>query len=484
MNRWSEAFDNHVFHTDWNSLVATLESIKLGAESDENVITEFVRFEKVANLIISILESIDRDTFHLQTLKNAQPPVQQSLNHLGIFKNNTSDLSQIQAANNNLDLVLNSFRSYMVMPDAVAKGIKSVSKSQEKLLEQLKSSLIDFSQLRTEELKQSVSDAHNYLEAIESDANKSGQLYSRLFGEDGDSGLNAEIKDLYSDIESIKAQSAQINQTIQELESQSTQSQTNISELEETAKKNTDEIAEMLADTEKELDLLKAFYLKVFGKPNEEGENIGGMKSELEEYKKAFNHYEKEHKSRIEELIIEIEGLLPGAVSAGLASEYKRLKDECAEPIKKFTRQFYLALVGLLIVGGFSFYYSVTNNSSLENILQSLLQVSPLLLPAIWFAVFTSRRRNEFERLRQEYAHKQAVTSSYQSFKEQIDRLGANQPEMLTALMNTAIKTIGDNASKIFTSTTKESSPIHEVVSATGQLASRVTKGSGKEATK
>jgi hypothetical protein len=103
------------------------------------------------------------------------------------------------------------------------------------------------------------------------------------------------------------------------------------------------------------------------------------------------------------------------------------------------------------------------------------------LLPAVWFAVFTSRRRNELERLRQEYAHKQAVTSSYQSFKEQIDRLGEKQPEMLSALMNTAIKTIGDNASKVLSNNSKESSPVHETISAVGHGVSKVTQSFGKD---
>lgn len=86
--------------------------------------------------------------------------------------------------------------------------------------------------------------------------------------------------------------------------------------------------------------------------------------------------------------------------------------------------------------------------------------------------------------MRQEYAHKQAVTSSYQSFKEQIDRLGDKQPEMLSALMTTAITTIGDNASKVLNKSSQESSPVHEAISAVGQKASKITQSFGKDADK
>jgi DNA repair exonuclease SbcCD ATPase subunit len=481
MNRWSEAFDNHQFHTHWNSFNKVIESIELGAEANENVVTEFSRLVKCQKLIDSIIGSVDKDTFHLQTLANAQAPIQQAHTHLTNFRNDINNLSQIQAANSQIDQVLNFFRPYMVMPDAVAKSVKEVSKSQQKLLEQLKKSLIETSGERLNELKEIVEEAKDNLKEIEDDSEKSNTLYQRLFGEDGSSGLNSEIDSLHTTIKSAQTQASQSNQVIQKLEQQSSESNTRTQGYESSSKQSTDEIEQLLVDTEEELKELNSFYLKVFGKPNEEGELVGGMKVELEEYKQAFNEYEVDHKSKIEELIKEIESLLPGAVSAGLASEYKKLKDECTKPINSFTTQFYWALAGLLAVGVFSFYYSITNVSGIESILHNLLQVSPLLLPAVWFAVFTSRRRNELERLRQEYAHKQAVTSSYQSFKEQIDRLGEKQPEMLSALMNTAIKTIGDNASKVLSNNSKESSPVHETISAVGHGVSKVTQSFGKD---
>ena len=477
MNRWSEAFDTHQFHTFWNSFNKEIESIDLGAEANENIVTEFSRLVKCQKLIDSILNSVDKDTFHLQTLANAQSPVQQANTHLTNFKSDMSNLSQLQAVNSQIDQVLNVFRPYMVMPDAVAKSLKEVSKTQQKLIEQLNDSLVKTSQTRLDELKETLSEAKKYLQEIEGDSEKSNDLYEKLFGDDGSSGLNAEIGSLHKKIQATQSQSTQASQAIQNLEQTASQANTRIERYEASSEQSTGEIEQLLADMEEELKELKLFYLKVFGKPNEEGELIGGMKAELEEYKTAFTEYESEHKSRIEELIKEIESLLPGAVSAGLASEYKKLKDECTDPINKFTNQFYLALTGLLVVGGFSFYYSVANNSGLEFILYNFLQVSPLLLPAVWFAVFTSRRRNELERLRQEYAHKQAVTSSYQSFKEQINSLGEKQPEMLSALMSTAINTIGDNASKVLSNNSKESSPLHETINSIGNGVTKITKG-------
>ncbi|WP_178860905.1 hypothetical protein [Thiomicrorhabdus cannonii] len=476
MNRWSEAFDSHQFHTHWQELIKVIESIQLGAETDENIITEFTRLVKCQKLIDSILKAIDKDTFHLQTLSNAQGPIQQTQSHLTNFRNDQSNISQIQTANNHIDQALNIFRPYMVMPNAVSKGLKEVSKSQQDLLEQLKRSLLETSHERLNELNRVVGEANKNLKEVESDSEKSYSLYQRLFGEDGNSGISADIDSLLKKIQSLLADSTQSNQSIQKIEQQINQLHKNTENYETSAKQSTQEIEKLLADTEEELKALKSFYVKVFGTPDEEGGLAGGLKAELEEYKQAFKKYETEHKSKIQELINEIESLLPGAVSAGLSSEYKKLKDECEKPIFWFTMQFYVALSVLLAAGIASFVFSVQKESMVESLIYNLLQGSPIILPAIWFAIFTSRRRNELERLRQEYAHKQAVTSSYQSFKEQIDRLGENQPEMLGALMTTAIKTIGENASKVLSNNSRESSPIHETVNAVSQGIKKVTQ--------
>ncbi len=77
-----------------------------------------------------------------------------------------------------------------------------------------------------------------------------------------------------------------------------------------------------------------------------------------------------------------------------------------------------------------------------------LLQRLPIVLPVIWLAIFASKRRSEAERLKQEYAHKEALAKSYQSFKLQIEELdGENKEPLLEKLLAVAIDTIATNAS-------------------------------------
>lgn len=133
------------------------------------------------------------------------------------------------------------------------------------------------------------------------------------------------------------------------------------------------------------------------------------------------------------------------------------------------------------MLGVVSFIFAIKANGDLESLAYNFLQASPIIVPAVWFALFTSRRRNEFQRLRQEYAHKEAVTSSYQSFKQQIDNLDDNQAEMLTALMSTAIKTIDFNATQALDKHKQESTPVNEVVDRFISGTRSITQGKGRE---
>ena len=57
-----------------------------------------------------------------------------------------------------------------------------------------------------------------------------------------------------------------------------------------------------------------------------------------------------------------------------------------------------------------------------------LLYSTPVLGPVLWIVLSASKRRSEFQRLQQEYAHKEALAKSYAGFKEQIDSLDKDDP--------------------------------------------------------
>jgi len=81
--------------------------------------------------------------------------------------------------------------------------------------------------------------------------------------------------------------------------------------------------------------------------------------------------------------------------------------------------------------------------------LASAFARTPIALPIIWLAYFAAKRRNENRRLEEEYAHKEAIARSYFSFKQQVEKLDAEQSNALSAkLLEAAISSVSRNASQ------------------------------------
>lgn len=168
-----------------------------------------------------------------------------------------------------------------------------------------------------------------------------------------------------------------------------------------------------------------------------------------------------------------MEALLPGASSAGLASAYKALKDRFEEPIKNYTRGFYGSLAVLFLGGLVLVSESVSlsplslkfvNASDWEAMLRTLLTRIPIIVPIVWVAIFSATRRSQYERLQQEYAHKEALASSYESYKKQLQDLGVGTEELQKELIAKAIDAVAYNASTTLDGKHTEKPPALQIV--------------------
>lgn len=88
----------------------------------------------------------------------------------------------------------------------------------------------------------------------------------------------------------------------------------------------------------------------------------------------------------------------------------------------------------------------------------------PIALPVIWLAVFSATRRSQYERLQQEYAHKEAFASSYESYKKQLQDLGTSTETLQQELIAKAIEAISFNASKTLDGNHTEKLPIMQIL--------------------
>ena len=104
----------------------------------------------------------------------------------------------------------------------------------------------------------------------------------------------------------------------------------------------------------------------------------------------------------------------------------------------------------------------------------------PFIIPALWLVIFVSRRRSEAERLSQEYAHKEVLAKSYDSYKQQIEKLSKeDQEELLPVLMEGMIKAISLNPAETLDKKHQSDSPISEVLKDKNFIDSIVDKFKG-----
>ena len=107
------------------------------------------------------------------------------------------------------------------------------------------------------------------------------------------------------------------------------------------------------ADAESEHRDLEDFYLRIFGKPNPDADELrdGGLANELTARIDQLDIFEVSQRTRHQTMFEKVEAVLPCASSAGLVSAYKVLKDRFEKPIQYYTRAFYGSLA-VLFFGG------------------------------------------------------------------------------------------------------------------------------------
>lgn len=83
-----------------------------------------------------------------------------------------------------------------------------------------------------------------------------------------------------------------------------------------------------------------------------------------------------------------------------------------------------------------------------SDISRALMIKLPLFGAIIWLAFYATKRRSEYQRLEQEYAHKEALAISFDSYKHQIESLGIESIQLQEKLLDKTIEAISFNAAQ------------------------------------
>lgn len=161
---------------------------------------------------------------------------------------------------------------------------------------------------------------------------------------------------------------------------------------------------------------IESYFDQLFWKKNEDWNYVWWLKQDLE---RKNNEYIELNKK--------IESLLPWATSAGLAYTYERQRKTYACPQRVRSIVFWISILGML---GVLYFYQPNfwgNISDLVNFSLKFLSRLAIVSPLVWLASFSSKQQSKLQRLEQEYAHKEALSRSFDWYNREIRRLENNE---------------------------------------------------------
>ena len=472
MSRWQTEFEQHPFQEKWRVLLEEVPSLTVDDQTVLTAVQELARLKKVVEYLREAIASIDVELVPKSIWDNFHSQCSPCLQEVANFKSNRN-ITHLQNANQHLDNLLSYIKPYLIFPESVIKVIGAAAKAYRAEME---SSVEDF-QKKVSGAAKSIEDnlvaSNNLIEAtLKNKADIDALVIDLINGNDQKKSIKSSVESAKILIEKQAAEIANLHKAMLvdapdsvSIKAKVDQATTVISDAER-------KITDLLKLTKEEVGELGDFHKKIFGSPDSEGKPTGGLKLELDARVTQLDSLETAQLKKYDALYEKIEKLLPGATSAGLAKAYEVQRRSFSIPIKNSTRLFYAA-VGLMPIVAFLTsiqsigFWSVSfvNHDTLEAILKSMLIKLPFMAPLIWLAVFASIRRSQYERLQQEYAHKEALAKSYESYKKQLEALLKTEAEPLQReLISKAIEAIAYNASQTLDGKHRDKMPLEHAL--------------------
>ena len=167
-----------------------------------------------------------------------------------------------------------------------------------------------------------------------------------------------------------------------------------------------------------------------------------------------------------------IKDLLPDALTAGLSHAYAKQCDEEKTERDKSLKVFYWSIGIMTVFATIPFCLGLTFRYGLgktwEDVISYLPQLAclmlPLYLPMLWVAFSSSRKANLSKRLIEEYAHKVALSKTFQGLEEQISSLDNSETamELKVKLLYNLVSVSAENPGKLIPNYNKADNPLIE----------------------
>lgn len=460
----------------WGEIESLLKDINArGLSTDDR--DEIAHTKKVVAYFSGMIDAIDSDFIPTQVLDNASGPMECIKSNLLNYIN-SSDINCIKNINNNyLDTLPRDLMPFIFYKGKAGSVLTTALEQYAQVMTEHSSSYLEELQEYSNRNKKITEDAENILSDLSKKQEKFEDYNNELFENDG---LKSKIAGLAVDFESKHKEIDKLYHSTFDEDGLKNKLYGYLNN----AKEESEKIKLLNEGSSQVLNELEAFHEEIFGTESGDGEREGGLRNELKTRKKELDDFKNKQQERYNELNKQIESLLPGATSAGLSNAYNAMRKKFSEDVTSYRSLFYFVLVilfGVIVSVNTKYISDIFGNVEITNriwqsndgsivitiisILNGLIYKLPFILPAFWLVIFASKRRSEVQRLEQEYAHKEALAKSYESYKKQIEKLNEEeQSKLLPILMENMLKAIALNPAETLDKNHKEATPIEEII--------------------
>jgi len=179
----------------------------------------------------------------------------------------------------------------------------------------------------------------------------------------------------------------------------------------------------------------------------------------------------------------QIEALLPGSTSAGLASAFQDQKKRFDNPQSVWLWTFIVSIVALVGVG---IWHLVAVNEAVKAaaagssltwdlVLRHLANRLVLVVPLLWIALVASRNYSNALRLQEDYAFKEAISRSFEGYRTQMTSLAMlTDHKPLVQLCENVLRTLSERPGRLYEGKHDDVTPLSTVTKSIGDLTKQV----------
>lgn len=162
-----------------------------------------------------------------------------------------------------------------------------------------------------------------------------------------------------------------------------------------------------------------------------------------------------------------INGLLPRAASAGLASAFSQRVKEMQISKIIWAIAFFLSIAGLLFIGVIIIRDTSASGLSNLNVFTLMIRRFPILGPLIWLGWFSAVQYGNSLRVQEDYAFKEATSKAFAGYRDHMEHLNTvnidDSKNALTLLSEKTIEILSHEPLRVFKGTHRDATPTQGV---------------------